>query len=125
MHRILLMMLLAIASSNVLAEWREVGVDATQNITTYADPSTIRRTVDRVQMWHLYDFKKTTETYKSLKAQAEYDCKQKQSRLLYTSAHNGNMGEGDVVGIDSDPRDWSPILLGSPTEYLFYIACRR
>lgn len=125
MHRIILMMLLAIASSNVLAEWREVGVDAAQQITTYADPSTIRKTGNRVQMWHLFDLKTTTNAYRSLKVQSEYDCIQKQSRSLYTSAHKGNMGKGEVVGVESDPGDWRPIPLNSPKEYLFYIACGR
>lgn len=118
-------MLLAIVSSNALAEWREVGVDAAHKITTYADPSTIRKTGDRVQMWHLFDLKATTKTYRSLKAQNEYDCRQMQSRNLYTSAYKGSMGKGEVVGIESDPGDWRPIPQGTPIEYLFYIACRR
>jgi hypothetical protein len=124
MHKIILMISLIIVCSNALAEWREVGVDATQQTTTYADPSTIRKTGDRVKMWHLFDLKRTTETYKSLKVQSEYDCKQKQSRSLYTSAHKGNMGKGDVIGVESDHGKWKPIPLGSPKEYLFYIACR-
>lgn len=124
MRRVILM-LLAIVSGNALAEWREVGVDASQQTTTYADPSTIRKAGNMVQMWHLFDLKKTTETYMSLKVQSEYDCIQKRSRSLYTSAHKENMGNGEVVGIESDPGDWRPIPLGSPKEYLFYIACRR
>ncbi|MBK7673813.1 MAG: hypothetical protein IPJ27_03085 [Candidatus Accumulibacter sp.] len=125
MHRIILMVLLAIVSSNVLAEWKEVGVDATSQVTTYADPSTIHKAGNRVQMWHLFDFKTTAEAYRSLKVQSEYDCIQKQSRSLYTSSHKGNMGKGEVIGVEPDPGDWRPIPLGSPKEYLFYIACKR
>lgn len=124
MRRVILLSL-AILSSNALAEWREVGEDATHKITTYADPTTIRKAGNRVQMWHLFDLKATTEAYRSLKVQSEYDCIQKQSRSLYASAHQGNMGNGKVVGIESDPGDWKPIPLGSPKEYLFYIACGR
>lgn len=127
MRRVMLMMLLAVVSSNAFAEWREVGTNDGQ--TTYANPSIIRKAGNRVEMWHLLDFNTTntanSKTYLSLKVKSEYDCNKVQSRSLYTSAHKGNMGKGEVVGIESGPEEWKPIPLGSAKEYLFYIACRK
>lgn len=127
MRRVILVMLLAVASSSVMAEWKEVGINS--GITTYANPSIIHKAGNRVEMWHLFDFKtagtENSNTYLSLKVKSEYDCKKVQSRSLYTSAHKGHMSKGEVVSIESGPEEWKPIPLGSAKEYLFYIACRK
>jgi hypothetical protein len=126
---ILMIFLVVIASSSAFAEWREVGTDAAQQVTTYADPSTIRQTGDKARMWHLFDFKTAnavgSKTFRSLKGHSEYDCRQKQSRILSTSAHEGNMGTGAVVRLESTSGDWRPIPLDTPKEFLLRIACGR
>lgn len=54
MRKTILMLLLAVVSSSAEAGWIAVGDG--ENMTTYADPTTIRKTGDRVKMWALLDF---------------------------------------------------------------------
>lgn len=79
MRKTLLLILLAVVSSSVSAEWVEVGGSDTENFTSYADPATIRKSDNMVMMWSLLDYDTAHvhegKTYLSIKAQFEYDCK--------------------------------------------------
>jgi len=99
MRKAILMMLLAGVSSSAAAEWIAVG--SGEPSTLYADPSTIRKAGDRVQMLDLLDFKtaQVTEGYRymSSKTLSEYDCKEERTRILYFTLHSENMGRGEAV----------------------------
>jgi len=129
MRKAILMMLLAIVSNSVAAEWVLAGRNKTATI--YTDPATISKAGDRVKMWVLHDFHQTAmdaygkKPYKSSKVQAEYDCKNEQTRILYTSDLSGNMGEGDVINGDSVPSNWIPVARGSIGEDLWEFACGK
>jgi hypothetical protein len=74
-----LMMLLAVVSNFAVAGWVEVGGNETA--TTFADPATIRKAGNMVEMWHLVDYTKARgiegiRPYLSMKARDEYDCGQ-------------------------------------------------
>jgi hypothetical protein len=128
MRNAIFMMLLAVVSSSAAAEW--ITAVITENITTYADPATIRRAGDMVKMWHLYDYKTVRapdgiKPYMSIRVQAEYDCKEVRARLLSGFFHSGNMAGGEIVYIGSDPGTWTPIPPNTIMETLWKIACGR
>ena len=107
-------------------KWAFVG--SSEISTGYADPATIRRAGNRVKMWSLYNYKTTQktddETYISTRSRNEYDCKEEQTRILYFSAHSGNMGGGVTVSHSPNSSgDWTPIAPGSVAESFLKIAC--
>ena len=91
MYKVFLMLLLAVVSSSVRAEWVMVG--SSDASTTYADPATISKAGNIVKMWWMDDFKKADaaangKAYMSMKGQDEFDCKREHSRQLYFSFYS-------------------------------------
>ena len=121
-------LLLAIVSCSALADW--VAVASSKTDTLYVDPSTLRGTDNRTRMWVLNDFKASQrldnrEPFTSEKAEYEYDCKDRQSRLLYFTSHTGHMAQGEVVDYNISAGAWTPVQPGSELEALWKIACRK
>jgi hypothetical protein len=121
LRNVLLILSLAAASSSAMADWVKLGNSQTD--TLYVDPSTIRATDDRARMWALNDFGATQrlderEPFQSEKAEYEYDCKWKQSRLLYFTSHSGHMAEGELVDFNIVPGEWTRIPAGSGLEVM-------
>lgn len=129
MHKAMLIMLLTVVSSSAAAEWVEVGTDDTGTITIYADPATIRRSGDKVRMWHLYDYQTTQRNsgkrFMSVVTRTEHDCKEEQSRGLYVSSYSENMGGGTVVEIFDEPDKWLPVPPGTASAVLWELACKK
>ena len=127
--KLLIAALLAVFSTNVLAEWTEVGGDG-DGTTTYADLSTIRKSDNKVKMWDLYDLKVVrtagSTRYLSVAAQNEHDCKEETARKLAVIFYSKNMGQGEVLytsgAIHEEPR---PVPPGSMGETLFRVACGK
>ena len=106
-------------------------VDGNGDFTAYADLSTIRKSGDKVKMWHLFDFKvaKTSAAGKlflSSAGQDEYDCKEETSRVLTFNWYSKNMGAGEVVynsgAAHGEPIPVSP---GSMGNTFFKVACGK
>ena len=55
MTRLLLIALLMLSNGPAYAEWVAIG-SSDDGVTAYADPDTIRRKGDLVEMWTLYDY---------------------------------------------------------------------
>ena len=128
MRKVILMMLLAVSSSNAVAEWVEVG--GNKDTTAYADLATIHKAGDRVKMWELFDFKTARklsngELVMSMRGQVEYDCKEEQSRKLLVSYHSGNMGRGETVRAESDTRKWMPVPPETLVKTMWKTACGK
>jgi len=129
MRKAILMMLLAVVSGSAVAEWVVVG--RTETRTVYIDPATIRKAGNRVKMWSLddalnkVDYVAGVKPFMSTKEQVEYDCKEEQSRTLYIYFHSGNMGGGEVVYVQSDIGEWTPVAPGSIGNTLLRIACGK
>lgn len=141
MRKAILILLLAMVSSNAAAEWEEwfvpnrnlsqwVVANYTEAVTVYADAATIRKSGNMVHMWDLTNF----QTGKALggekralsfKKEQEYDCGRQQARILYISWHSENMGGGEIIGSDRTISGWRPILLGTILERLWKTACGR
>jgi hypothetical protein len=112
-----------------LAEWREVGKDAGNAITTYADPASIRRTGSNASITHLYDFKFVQVTagkkYSSLRQQRDFECKKQLTRSIQTTAFSGSMGGGSIIVTESNSGEWTQVKPDTPIAYLMYIACTQ
>lgn len=125
--RKIILVLLAVASNGAHAEWKNVG--SNENTAIYVDPATIQRSGNVAAMWHLTDFKTAQrdmgDTYKSLKDQNEYDCKEIKSRRRASTQHSENMGKGKVVYSDSFTTKWKPVPPESGIEILWKFACAR
>jgi len=121
-------LLLAMASSNAMAEWVKLG--SSEADTLYFDPSSIRGSEESAKMWTLSDFKQTQrlesgEQFMSEKAEFEHDCKSEQSRLLYFTAHAKSMADGEVVNFNIVPGEWTPVSPGTKLALLWNVVCRR
>jgi len=129
MKKLLLILMLTVVSSGAMAEWVEVG--GNDNVTSYADPTTIRKSGNKVKMWILLDFNSTQESataghkYLSSKSQYEFDCKEEQRKLFYFSWHSENMGGGDTVYIGVEPQKNWPIPPDSIAETIWKFACGK
>lgn len=127
MSKPILMMLLALMSSNAMAEWVDAGANETQRL--YYDPATIRKTGDVVKMWHLHDYSEARDLagkkYMSLRVLSEFDCWKNEFRIFNETYHSENMAGGDVLSTVSGPTKWQPVPRGSFNEILKKIACGK
>ena len=127
MRRVILMMLLAVASNSALAEWVKVG--SNEITTIYADSATVQRMGNMAMMWHLTDFKTAKKDmgamYMSTKDQNEYDCKEEKFRRRAFSEHSKSMGGGEVVYSDSFTTKWKPVTPESGIQILWETACGK
>ncbi|MEI7429192.1 MAG: surface-adhesin E family protein [Betaproteobacteria bacterium] len=128
MHKIILMLLFAGLSNFAIAEWTAVGFNDAS--TYYIEPAAINKARDKVKMWALFDLKRpskddSNKVYLSQKSQYEFDCKERQFRMLYFSFHSENMGKGETNSFDSTPSQWVPVPPDSVIEGLGRVACGK
>jgi len=131
MHKVILGILLAVMSGSAMAEWVEVDTSRRVGLTTYADPTTIRKFGNKAEMWVLYDYK-TAQTnarkpYRSIKGQWRYDCKEEQQQPIYEIKLSENMGKGEVIGkaIYKESVKWLPVLPESIGMVYWKLACGK
>ena len=128
MRKYLLMLLLAAASSNAMAEWVRFGTVLDGNITYYADPTTISKDGEMAKMWVLQDYltAQSNRHYLSARSQSEYDCKNKNVRPISISFHSGNMGRGEVIDTVAARDDaWIPVPPDTMFDTLWKLACSK
>jgi len=127
MHKLILMMLLAVTSNSAMAEW--VGLGSRDNYTVYADPATIQKTDNGKKMWWLIDFKTSaaegSEPHMSMKTLSEFDCKEGRLRILSSSWHSKNMAKGKELSSNSDIDIWVPSGTSPANKLLWEFACRK
>ncbi len=128
MRNAIAIMLLAVVSNNVFAEWVVLG--GNDEFTTYVDSTTMRKTGNLVKMWNLKDFKASVAesgyAFLSSKEQREYDCQEEMTQLLSLVKYSGNMGNGGVVfsGSPASPKRIS-VVPGSAGEAEWQFACGK
>ena len=134
MHKAILMMILAVMSSSVMAEWVLYGYSYGNKkgikITVYADPATIRKSGNTVKMLSIFDYNKAqkdpnSQSFMSVKRQEEYNCEEEKKRLLYANFHSENMGKGDIVFNEDAPSKWTPLVPKSVSQSLGEAACGK
>jgi len=120
MKKLLLTLMLAVVSSSAMAEWVEIGEIEDVDITVYADPTTIRKTGNKVKIWVLIDRKTTwvPDGHKtaieelgvlSSKGKRVYDCEKKQWRILFLALYSENMGGGETVLTINSRDEWKSV----------------
>ena len=125
MRKSILMLLLAILSSNAMADW--AFIERNEYYSLFVDGTTIRKTGNLARMWALNDYRavqvsETGKRYKSTKIRFEYDCDEARARQLSWVDFSGNMGEGNPEAHD-EPSKWQPYPPGSLGEALKKLAC--
>src|SRR3989338_9467081 len=135
MNKFILLLLLAVVSSSAFAgkwikpeEWVKLDL-ASDHYVVYADPTSIIRSGNKVQMRSLIDHKtplsRAGKTFMSVKAQHEFDCAEAQVRMLFASTHSESMGRGERVATDYKIENWESVQPLSISEALWKIACGK
>ena len=126
MNKLLLTLVLAVMSSSAKAEWVEIGT--TNKSTVYADPTTIRKSGNKVKMWALWDYSTAQEggskPYMSVRIQNEYNCKEETDRQIYATTFSGNMAGGHTINRQGG-RNWEPVAPRTIGETLWKFACGK
>lgn len=129
MKKILLTLIIALATNTVMADWTLVDKSADGSVIIYTDFDTIQKNGDKIKMWSLGDFGTVKETsgvkFLSSKYQKEYDCKLGLVRMLAFILFSSSMGQGEVVYSDNDPDIWAPVEAGRVGETLWRLACEK
>jgi hypothetical protein len=128
MHKFFIMLVLAAVSQSAMAEFVEFRkLDVA---TIYTDKSSIVKNGNTAVLWIMIDYKspqpdKTGKSVLSDKLQYQYDCKEKQFRIVASSAHAGNMATGETVSVNPDPPVLTPVAAGSMDEEFWKMACEK
>jgi len=131
MKKLLLVLMLSFMSSSAIAKWTEVDTSKRIGLTAYADPATIVRSKNKVEMWVLYDYKtvqtNTRKPYISIRGQWRYDCKEKKEQPIYEILLSENMGRGKVIGksIYDESVKWIPVAPESVGMAFWKLACGK
>lgn len=128
MKKLLLTCALTFVSTSTLAEWTRVGEsDKKGGYTAYADLASARKVGDKAKMWALFDYKIVQKVsgveFLSEKIRREYDCKEKQMRVLAYSLFGWNMESGELIRSYSQPQKWEAVQPGSIDEMEWKVAC--
>jgi len=130
---------LLLSSGPVYAEW--VALDKKYQSpglqTVYFDPATIRREGDLVTIWQLTDYKwaqgnvglgrflMDPSRFLSTKTHKQFDCAEKQFRLLAYSEFLSHMGTGRRNNGYVDQDNWLPVEPDSINQALWEVVCNK
>ncbi len=112
-----------------MAEWTKV-IAKDNAAVFYVDLSANREKESIVQMWDLTDFntvqKNVKGSFLSRIIEGEYNCKEKQERVVSMTRYSGHMGNGAVVTSGAYPNaKWEAVLTGTVGEALWKVACKK
>jgi hypothetical protein len=130
MKKILLaavVLLMTVASGSALAEW--VWVASSDKVTAYADPSSMRKKLNIVKLWTLFDYK--TEgaltdgsPFLSVMRETEFNCKDNFQRMTGYSIHSGRLGKGKTLESGNEPQEWKPVSRSAMALQMKKFACK-
>jgi hypothetical protein len=85
----------------------------------YMDPQSIEQQGPNKQLWTVLDYRSAQTTsegqsYRSMRAQVQINCKARLARLTHTTFYSGGMLNGAVVQRQGMLRDWMEIEADSP-----------
>ena len=129
MKKLLLISALVLISTNVMAEWSEIG--KTDGYKIYVDLTTIRKVGERVKMWVLVDYSTAQivgniRPFLSRKDQSEYDCKEELWRKHAAIIFPENMGKGEVIISNGSVNgEWEAVSPSSGDKLLWNVACNK
>ena len=125
---VILVILTTLVSTSAMAEW--IRVHGNDKVTVYADPSTIRKKLYVVRIMTLFDFRAENvladgNQYMSIMREAEFNCREKQQRMISYSIYSGKMGKGKVLDSGSEPQEWKPVSRASIALDMKNFACEK
>ena len=128
MRRLFLITFLLLSNGPAYAEWVMVSDNYEEGKTVYADPDTIRRNGDLVEMLVLFNYKSiqlpTGLAHLSDSTQLQINCTKKLTRRLAYTWWSGNMRKGNkVFRIEREEENWEPVIPESPAQGLLKVAC--
>ena len=96
----------------------------------YADPATVSRDGNLVQMSDLIDLKSPQSSpygkpHASSTAHSEFDCQNSRVRTIAFSLHSGQMGDGDIVETVAESNRWLSVTPGTLLNVLWQLACSQ
>ena len=126
MRRLAWAMMLAALGCDAAAEW--VMVNDNDEYVAYADPVSISRVGNLVQMSDLIDLKMPQPSpsgnpHASSQALSQFDCENPRMRTIAFSLHSGRMGNGDIVETAAASDNWLPVAPGTLLDVLRQFAC--
>jgi hypothetical protein len=126
MIRLVSALVFALLNSAATAEW--VMVNDNDDYIAYADPATISRAGNLVQMRDLIDLKSPRPSpygnaHESSIAHSEFDCANPRMRTLAFTLHAGRMGNGELVETATKSNGWLPVFPGTLLGLLWQFAC--
>lgn len=116
--------LLLLVSLNANAEWTYV--EGSDEYERYIQLETVIRDGQRAQIWEIDDFAKPDEKgMQSMLSRTEYDCTERNYRILYLSGHSDHMTKGETLfGVQLDG-DWKPVQANTLGELSMDLACEE
>jgi len=126
-----LIILLALNSGSVYAEWVAVEKDYLSPglQTVYIDRDSIRREGNLVTLWQLIDFKwmqgsaRGPARFMSTETHKQFDCAGRRVRLLAFTEFSHSMGTGIPVDGHVDSANWLPVEPDSMNYALWEVVC--
>ncbi|MDT8363221.1 MAG: hypothetical protein RQ714_01035 [Nitrosomonas sp.] len=128
MKKILLTLLLMLASTSTMADWIRISEsDQDGGYTVYADLVFAHKAAGKAKMWILLDFKTKQKAsgvnFLSKTIRREYDCRGKHARILAFKLFSWNMERGKLVRSYMQPQEWRPVQPESLEEIEWKAAC--
>ena len=128
--RTLLFVLMISFSSTALADWERIGEASQSESQLYIDTESVKQTGPMAIMRRVWELKKyaiaDNDMIKSVKRLAEYDCMDRQYRVLQELGFTDELATGEpvhVTGLDNPDRQWRSIQFGSAAEIIFDKLC--
>jgi hypothetical protein len=123
MHKVVVTLLILLFAHPAWAEW--VRYDQSPLVSSYYDPTTVKKSGNMVRVWVLTDLVARLDGQWSRRALKEFDCKEKRNRTLQQTSFSGAMMSGEIDSKYSFVRagEWKDISSGSPRATLREIVC--
>ena len=118
--------LLLLCSVAHAANWRSAGLHDLG--IYYYDSSSIEHQGDHRRAWTMLDYRdaqknKQGQSFKSTRAQMEFDCKDKRVRALTVSFHSGSRLSGEVLVSEGVFQDWMGVPPSTPMANILKAVC--
>ncbi|NBS09410.1 MAG: hypothetical protein EBT49_08275 [Betaproteobacteria bacterium] len=94
----------------------------------YYDSSSVEHQGDKYRAWTMLDYRdpqknKQGHSFKSTRAQMEFDCKDKRVRALTVSFHSGAKLTGEVLVSEGVFQDWMSVPPSTPMANIMKAVC--
>jgi hypothetical protein len=119
MKRLLLSLVLLAGLQPAWADTRWEPLTLADQGMYYFDPKSIEQQGSNKQLWTVLDYRSPQtnsegQSYRSMRAQVQINCKARLARLTHMSYYSGGMLGGSVVQRQGMLRDWNEIEADSP-----------